>query len=75
MHAAAPAPIISVPGHPWSANVTADLATFTVSCGHHGLFVGQTYEHVEDAWRAHVHAATGIAPAPMGDRTTPRWTP
>lgn len=75
MHAATPIAPVTVPGHPWSANVTADLATWTVTCGHHAQFAAGTYEQVEDAWRAHVHGATGTAPAAMGDLTKDRWTP
>lgn len=62
--------------HRWVASVTSTgPAVFTVQCGGHAQFTGHTYEQVEDAWRAHVHAETGTAPAPMGDTTITRWTP
>ena len=43
-------------------------------CGHHATFVAESYEAVEDEWRKHVHAETGSAPKPCGDKTN-RWEP
>lgn len=63
-------------GHRWIASVTStNPPVLTVQCGGHAQFTGTTYEGVEDAWRAHVHAATGTAPAPMGDLSITRWVP
>lgn len=47
---------------------------WTAQCGRHATFVGATYEQVEDSWRQHHFDATGIAPAPMGDKAN-RWMP
>jgi hypothetical protein len=45
-----------------------------VKCGRHDEWTGPTYEAVEDEWRRHVHAETGKAPEPCGDKDG-RWTP
>ena len=42
------------------------------NCGE--VWTEGTYEAGEDQWRKHVHAVTGKAPKPMGDRAD-RWAP
>jgi hypothetical protein len=39
-----------------------------------GVWEGPEYEVVEDEWRKHVHAATGKAPKPCGNKAG-RWEP
>jgi len=43
-------------------------------CGRHAVWTGPTYEAVEDQWRRHVYAETGVVSQPCGDKTD-RWMP
>jgi hypothetical protein len=66
-------------GHPASFEVisrdaSARATLWRAICGRHLRWDGPTYEAVEDEWRKHVHAETGTAPAPMGNRNG-RWMP
>ena len=54
--------------------VSRDPNVWRATCGRHQTWDGPTYEVVEDEWRKHVHAETGTAPNPCGDKTG-RWEP
>lgn len=65
--------------HGFSAEVIArneqGIATqWLGKCARHAKFAGPSYEVVEDEWRKHVHAETGSAPKPMGNKAD-RWQP
>lgn len=48
--------------------------TWRGRCGKHAEWTGPTYEYVEDEWRKHYHAETGIVPKAMGGQEN-RWQP
>jgi hypothetical protein len=43
------------------------------SCACKTRWTGDSYEVVEDKWRQHVHALTGVAPKAMGSQAD-RWS-
>lgn len=65
--------------HGVSVTVTArrqdGMATqWQARCACREKWSGKTYEAVEDGWRQHIHALTGRAPRPCGEKGG-RWMP
>lgn len=55
-------------------NAARQATAWAASCSCGEMYVGRSYESVEDQWRKHRWEVTGIAPVPMG-RKTRRWKP
>lgn len=67
---------MATPKHTGRFVITHNPTTVWVAtCGRHFTATGATYETAEDEWRKHVHAVTGKAPRPLGDKTVERWMP